>query len=360
MRTNSNRFNKRKLIQLGIALGILAVALIIILLLAMLVEKNTVPLSGDTPDGIVTRQPEDKKVTDDRVNIDGKWYRYKREIRTTLLIGIDEFGELREKDIYENPHQADFLLLLAKNDDNGDVFSIQINRDTMTNVNTLSVSGDRVGRNLEQICLAFSYGDGAETSCKNTVDAVNELLFGLPVEKYIAMTMSGIGVLNDEVDGVTLPCFCDFPELGYKKDEIVTLTGDEALTYVRARAIMADPTNVSRMERQRQYILAWSDIAKDKFKTAKAATGLIQHISPYLCTNCDSVTMANMAQELGEYKGAPIYVPEGELYYTGTRTGFVEFWPDDAKLKQLILELFYEPLEDPENPEISDNDTDGQ
>ena len=354
MRTNGNRFNKRKLIQLGTALGVLAVAMVLILLVVMFVEKKTVPLAGDTPEGIVTRKPEDTKVTDDRVNIDGRWYRYKREIRTTLLIGVDEFGELREHDIYENPHQADFLLLLAKNDDNGDVFSIQINRDTMTYVNTLSISGDRVGRNQEQICLAFSYGDGAETSCKNTVDAVNELLYGLPVEKYIAMTMSGIGVLNDEVDGVTLPCICDFPELGYKKDEIITLSGDEALTYVRARSIMADPSNVSRMERQRQYILAWSDIAKDKFKSAKEATELIQHISPYLCTNCDSVTMANMAQELGEYKGAPIYVPEGDLYYTGTRTGLVEFWPDEAKLKQLILDLFYEPLDNPEDTETDD------
>lgn len=354
MRTSNNRFNKRKLMQIGIALGLLAVALLIILLLVMAVEKTTSPLAGDNPDGIVTRQPEDTKATDDRVCIDGKWYRYKREIRTTLLIGVDEFGELREHDIYNNPHQADFLLLLAKNDDTGDVFSIQINRDTMTNVNTLSVSGDRVGRNLEQICLAFSYGDGAGTSCKNTVDAVNELLYGLPVEKYIAMTMSGMGILNDEVGGVTLPCYCDFPELGYKKDEVITLNGDEALTYVRARGIMADPTNAARMERQRQYILAWSDIAKDKFKSSREASQLIQHISPYLCTNCDSVTMANMAQELGEYKGAPIYVPEGDLYYTDTRTGLVEFWPDETKLKQLILDLFYEPLDDPENTKAAD------
>lgn len=358
MRTNSNRFNKRKLIQLGIALGILAVALIIILLLAMLVEKNTVPLAGDTPDGIVTRMPEDTKVTDDRVNIDGRWYRYKREIRTTLLIGVDEFGEIRENNIYNNNHQADFLLLLAKDDKTGEVFSIQINRDTITSVTALSVSGHATGRNEEQIALAYSYGGGGAISCENTVEAVKYLLYGLPVKDYIAMSMSGIGVLNDEVGGVTLPCICDFPQLGYKKDQVVTLTGDEALVYVRARMSMEDPTNVARMERQRQYILGWSDIAKDKFKSAKAATDLIKHIEPYLCTNCDSVTMANMAQELAEYKGAPIYVPEGESVYEGTANGFVEFRVDEAKLKQLILELFYEPLEDPENPEISDNDTD--
>ena len=342
----NNKFNKRKLLQLGIFIGVLLIVVLGLFLLVRTIENSASPLTTDNAEGIVTRTTEDTKEQDDRVYIDGKWYRYKREIRTTLLIGVDDFGPIRNNDLYNNIHQADFLLLLAKNDKNGDVFSIQINRDTMTSVKTLSVSGEAAGRNVEQIALAYSYGGGGTASCENTVDAVNYLLYGLPVRNYIAMTMSGIAVLNDEVGGVTLPCICDFPQLGYKKDQIVTLTGDEALIYVRSRMEMEDPTNVARMERQRQYILAWSDIAKDKFKSAKAATELIQHIEPYLCTNCDSVTMANMAQELGEYKGAPIYVPEGEVIYDGTESGFVEFWPDEESLKSLVLELFYEPLEE--------------
>ena len=39
MRTNGNRFNKRKLIQLGTALGVLAAAMVLILLVVMFVEK---------------------------------------------------------------------------------------------------------------------------------------------------------------------------------------------------------------------------------------------------------------------------------------------------------------------------------
>lgn len=355
MTGNKQKITKKKLFELGMFLGILAVVVFGLFLIVRKVESMTSPITSDNSEGIVTRTTGDETEEDDRVYIDGKWYRYKSEIRTTLLIGVDEFGEIRENNIYNNNHQADFLLLLAKDDKTGDVFSIQINRDTITSVTALSVSGHATGRNEEQIALAYSYGGGGTISCENTVEAVKYLLYGLPVKNYIAMSMSGIGVLNDEVGGVTLPCICDFPQLGYKKDQVITLTGDEALTYVRARMSMEDPTNVARMERQRQYILGWSDIAKDKFKSAKAATDLIKHIEPYLCTNCDSVTMANMAQELAEYKGAPIYVPEGESIYEGTANGFVEFRVDEAKLKQLILDLFYEPLNDPE----ADEDTIG-
>lgn len=342
----NGKLNKRKVFQLIICVAVIAAVVLGLLLIARTIERKESPLSNNSMEGLMIRNTGKSAEDDDRVYIDGQWYRYKSEIRTTLLIGIDDFGQIRENDIYNNSHQADFLLLLAKDDKTGDVFSIQINRDTMTSVNALTVSGESVGRNEEQIALAYAYGGGGAVSCENTVDAVSYLLYGLPVEKYIAMSMSGIGVLNDEVGGVTLPMLCDFPQLGYKKDEVVTLNADEALVYVRARSEMEDPTNIARMERQRQYILAWSDIAKDKFKSVKAATQLIEHIEPYLCTNCDSVTLANMAQELSEYKGAPIYVPEGEVLYTGTKSGFAEFRPDEGKLKSLVLDLFYEKLDE--------------
>ena len=345
------KFSKTKLIQIIIAGIVLVLIVLALFFIVRGIENEASPLDADNTEGIVTRTADTAKDQDDRVYIDGRWYRYKREIRTTLLIGVDDFGPIRDNDAYRNSNQSDFLLLLAKNDKTGDVFSIQINRDTMTSVPTLSVGGEAAGRNVEQIALAYSYGGGGHASCENVVEAVRYLLYGLPVKNYIAMTMSGIPVLNDEVGGVTLPCICDFPQLGFKKDQIVTLTGDQALTYVRARMEMEDPTNVARMERQKQYILAWSDIAKDKFKSADKATQLIEHISPYLCTNCDSMTLAKMAQELAEYKGAPIYVPEGTVDYESNINGFVENWVDETKLKQLVLDLFYEPIDEIETEE---------
>lgn len=326
-----------------IVIAIIAILIVfgIIFFLARMVENSTNPVSDDN--GIVTRENiSEEEVEDDKVYIDGKWYRPKKDIRTTLLIGIDDFGEIRENDAYENQNQADFLLLLAKNDTNGDTFSIQINRDTITDVPVLSVNGKLAGREEEQIALAHTYGNGGAESSENVVEAVKYFLYNIPVDKYIKMSMSGIALMNDEVGGVELKSKDDIPQIGAKKDEKIFLEGDDALVYVRARQGVGDETNLSRQERQRQYILAWSNIAKDKFKTSKAATEFISHISPYLETNCDAVTLANMAQELSEYETAPIYVPEGEAV-DGKK--FVEFYADEDKLRELIINLFYEEIE---------------
>jgi len=317
------------------------VAMIVIFALlvgAVLFVVKRFDTPGSDTGGIVTHKSSSAAGEEERVYINGKWYKPKTEIRKTLLIGVDDFGQIREEDLYNNHSQADFLLLLAKNEETGETFSIQINRDTMTSVQVLSVTGQVAGREIQQIALAHTYGSGGEDSCDNTLQAVKNFLYDIPMTEYIAMTMDGVAVLNDEVGGVTLKSLVDFPQLGVKKDEKITLTGDQALTYVRARSEMADPTNLARQERQRQYILAWSNLAKDKFKTRDKALELIEHISPYITTNCDAITLAGMAEQLSEYETAPIYSPEGEAVQ-GEQ--FVEFYADEEKLKEMILALFF-------------------
>ena len=68
-------------------------------------------------------------------------------------------------------------MLLVLDTDANTVQIIQLNRDTMTDVPWLDVLGKYGGTEYKQLCLAFNYGDGGASSCKNTWNAVSGLIF---------------------------------------------------------------------------------------------------------------------------------------------------------------------------------------
>jgi len=336
--------NGKKFVAIGVAVVGILLVFGLLYFSTKKFEEEFSPVSTDDADGVVTHTTDPvSEDADERVFINGKWYEYKNDMETTLLMGLDDFGEIRPNDLYENTAVCDFLMLLVKNDTRRETFAIQINRDTITDVNVFTIDGTPAGRDKMQIALAHTFGTGGADSCENTVDAASYFLYSIPIQNYIAMTMDGVGILNDEVGGVSLKSLDDFPKEGWKKDEMITLEGDEALTYVRGRKGIGDETNVSRQERQRQYILAWADVAKDKMKSTRAATKLIEGVSPYMCTNCDATKLAAMAEDMAEYQEAPIYVPEGEIV-EGEK--YIEFYADEDALRDLIIDLFYEEIKE--------------
>ena len=106
------------------------------------------------------------------------------------------------------------------------------------------------------MALAHTYGSGGSDSCLNAVKAVSRLLGGVKIDHYMTLTMDGVGKINNLVGGVTVTMLEDFSELdpAMKKGETVTLKGEQALLYVRTRQGIGDQSNLSRMERQRQYL----------------------------------------------------------------------------------------------------------
>jgi hypothetical protein len=121
---------------------------------------------------------------------------------------------------------------------------------------------------------------------------------------------------------------------------MVTLTGEQALTYVRARYGMEDPTNASRMKRQKQYLEAAYErtrdvAAQDDAFLSRAALQMADH----LVSDCSGNKLEVMLQRVSEYEFDAIYDIDGE-----TRMGeeFIEFYPDADALMQIFIECFYE------------------
>ena len=188
------------------------------------------------------------------VEVDGVTYRKKSRLTTILVMGVDH--DTQDSYEYRKAGQADFLRLVVLDDADKTVQQLQIDRDTITPVTVLGLLGDRYEPVTQQICLGYAFGDGRQTSCEVTVEAVENLLGGQTIDQYLAMGLDGISTLNDLAGGVTVTLEDDFSAIdpAMTKGATLTLQGEQAETYVRSRRSIGVGTNEARMARQESYI----------------------------------------------------------------------------------------------------------
>ena len=247
----------------------------------------------------------------------------------------------RWSDRYNGGGQADVLLLLVVDQGQKSFRVLQINRDTMADMDVLGVRGDVVGTEFQQICLAHHYGNGLEKSCENTVKTVSNLLYGIKIDGYAAIQMEAIPILNDMVGGVTVTIEDDFSQADTTlvQGETVTLQGEQALRFVRGRMSVGDGTNLSRMRRHRAYMHGF----EAAFTAAAGADRelvlkMYDAAHDYLVTDMGSKSITNLAEQCLGYENGGVVTVEGE-----GRVGrkYYEYYLDEASLRQTVLELFY-------------------
>lgn len=271
----------------------------------------------------------------------GEEYVLKENIETFLVMGLDKFEQDVSYDSYNNDLQADFLMLFVFDNDAKKVSALHINRDSMVKINVLGVAGETVGIVEKQIALAHTYGNGKDVSCRNVADSVSELLLGAKVNHYISITMDAVPTLNDLVGGVEVTVLDDFSGIDDTliKGEKVTLMGEQTLRYVRTRYGLEDSRNSTRMVRQKQYINAFYD----KFKACVDAdeefiVNTSLQISDYIVSDRSVTQLQTLAEKINTYDFVDIKDIEGE-----SKMGekFVEFYPDEASVKNTVINLFY-------------------
>ena len=274
----------------------------------------------------------------------GTAYAKKEDLETVLLMGLDKF-EGNSPESYLNNQQADFLLVLVIDEQAQTCTPIQLNRDTMTQIQILGVTGEPAGTFTGQLALAHTYGSGEEDSCENQVLAVSNLLYGMEIDHYISMTMDGVALLNDLVGGVTVEVMDDFSGIDdtLVQGETVTLLGEHALTYVRSRGGLDDSTNLHRMERQRQYLSALQGQMKKASQEEGFTLDALMQINEYLVSDCTINQLSDLAENLNTYEVGEILTTQGEAQ---VGEEFMEFTVDEDALQQLVMEVFYEPVED--------------
>lgn len=277
-----------------------------------------------------------------QVFMNGRWHA-KRDVDTVLLIGIDNMGLNQSSGSYTNLNQADFLALFIHDKVSGKNSVIHLNRDTMTDIPVLGVTGEAAGKRHAQLALAYNYGQGGIDSGRNTAKAVSHLLYGAEVDHFITLAMDAVPIVNDWAGGVTVKVEDDFTGIddALQPGSEVTLLGQQALTYVRVRRGLDDSTNLQRMKRQRTYASQWLKAAQPYLNDTSAVAELILQLSDYHYSDCTANELSEFAAMVGQHPSIEIYEIDGEA-----RQGeqYMEFYVDESAVQQLVLKLFYSPV----------------
>lgn len=256
-----------------------------------------------------------------------------------MVLGIDEFGPVKDSGSYNNPGAADMVTLLVFNETEEVCDILCLNRDTMVEMPVLGIGGKKAGTLVGQLALSHTYGSGLEDSCENTREAVSNFLYGVKIDYYASFNMDAITLINDAVGGVTVTVTDDFSDVDptITKGEI-TLKGEQAINFVRTRKGVGDQKNISRIERQKEYMEGFLDSFGEKADDESFFLSAYDEIKPYVVTDCSATVLSGIVSRYGDYKLGEVLSPEGENVLGGE---FYEFHADEEALDELILELFY-------------------
>lgn len=287
-------------------------------------------------EGEALYRPEEYSLT-----VDGTTYRLRKGLESYLLIGLDKYSiDAPDPDAHRNTQQADFLILMLVDHENKSYTALHINRDTMTEIQRYGLAGMKLKSFIGQITLSHTYGGGGTDSCRYTCDAVSKLLLGVPVTHYLSLTMDAIPALNDLVGGVTVLINDDFsnvdPDLVQGTRQ--RLVGQQALTFVRARAGMKDASNLNRMERQREYMSGLYDAMHKKLsEDGSFSLELADTLTPYMVSDLSAEGLANLAASLNDYSNNGVESISGNAV-VGEK--FMEYYVDEDALRDQVIRLF--------------------
>ncbi len=279
----------------------------------------------------------------------GAWYAPRADVETVLVLGLDRS---QREDIGQSGSyaQSDLILLLKIDRTNETYQAFQINRDTMAEIQDFDQYGRPSGTYMAQLALAYAhaqaYTNHDRTAGMAAMDAVSRLMYGVEIDHYVTLTMDGLMLLNDLAGGVTVEIRDDFSAVdpALVQGETVTLLGEHALNYVRARHEVGEGTNLERMERQREYLSG----LQEKLSTLAAeddgfVSASLLELAEHMGSDCTAQQLSALAESLREYHMEGDTVLEGEAVETEK---YIEFYPDEETLQRLVIEEFYEPAEE--------------
>ena len=271
----------------------------------------------------------------------GKDYYLKDNVETILVMGIDNYGVDNKINDYLMSSQCDVIYLFVVDHDSKTYQTLQLNRDTMTSVRSFDEKGNDIGYRNLQLALAHSYGKDEDDRCLNAAEAVSGLLFDTPIDHYISLTMEAIPVLNNSVGGVTVTVPGDMTaaDPSFVEGATIKLRDDQVEDFVRARMSLPNDTNIFRMERQKQYLDNWKNLAVTKVETdPKFALELVLSLSEYMTSDMSANELSDFGSTLSDYQDLGLLTTTGR---TEEDHLFTEYFVDMDDLEAKIVSMLY-------------------
>lgn len=310
-------------------------------------QQHEAVSGAPTPEPTVTPEPAPDAPEEYDLLYDGKYYRLRKNVVSVLFMGVDSrTNEAAAGTLAIGTNQTDTLLVGVFDTANGSLRILHIPRDTQTDIKILDMAGQYVKTEKTHLCLQHAYGDGGKKSCELTLDAVDNLLFGAPVYRYVSMGTDGIIKAVNAIGGVELEMLDDFTFVSssMKKGAVVKLNGKRAKAYISSRINKGlDGTDSSRVERQIQFLKAFVTKAKAMAKENPALVlTLYNAVKDYVQTDLsmdELLLLANKALDAGFSENMLIRLPG---------TVGTEYQPyfhmDEAAARAVVIDLFYEEI----------------
>lgn len=260
----------------------------------------------NTPQAAAASSSEVKKQQKGWIVYKGHNYRYNNAILTFLLMGIDE------------KKKADTLFLLVLNPHKKVINLIPINSDSMTAIAVYDDRGIQEDTLTAQIGIQYMFGEGNKTSCEYQIEAVSNFMGGISINGYLAVDMDVIPEVIEMIDGADQ----EIPE-------DVTADGRFA----------------------RQIYLLTELISRIKQLTEKDFTvpvKIYSQVSDRVITDITADEVVYLAAVAGGYRfdsGQVIMIPgKSAGREEDMDSDYDEFYVDGEALYELILDVFYEPV----------------
>ncbi len=356
-KTRNDKWHQRSwwqklLIVLGLLFaGIIALILLLAICIIILKEMGLMKLTDYSNIDISAPDIENSVTVTDNgryVTYKGQEYRFNENMTNILCIGVDKTELGTTDDIVGTGGQGDALYIVSLDTDTGKTTIIAVPRDIVTDIGVYSASGEYIGTEKHQLCLAYAYGDGRKTSCLNTVTAVSRLMYQIPINSYFAVDMSAIADLNDAIGGVTVTLtddsFYDVNHHRHYKGETLTLYGKNALLYVQQREVRYLESTTERMGHQITYLRSFTsktiEMTKSDITTPVKLYNIVAENSETNLTTSTITAFATCVVSGGFSEFDFVTVP-GTLTSGGT---YAEYVVDETALYEMILDIYYDPV----------------
>ncbi|MDD6727845.1 MAG: LCP family protein [Eubacteriales bacterium] len=325
----------------------IAIAVLLILLFLILAIVFTVVYLESHGKSDMKNVSEDTSY-EEVIEYKGQSYVYNDDVISIAFIGVDKRDLGLEDGVVGTAGQADADVLFTVNTQTGRVKVIAVPRDTMVDVDLYSESGIFLRSEELQLCLSYAYGDGKESSAQNVTTSLSRILYDVPVNKYFALDLNGIAPINDAIGGVTVTSLYDFDDIGVKKGDEIHLEGDLTEKYVRTRDLDTVNASLNRTARQVQYIKAFAgQVVPAVMQDFSIISSLYNTAADYSTTNL-SLSNATYLASLLISKGVTDFETvtlEGEMVESDKKDYadfvYAEFYPDEDKLMEVVLDTFY-------------------
>ncbi|GHU73294.1 hypothetical protein FACS1894184_21180 [Clostridia bacterium] len=276
----------------------------------------------------------------------GKQFKPKNNLLSVLFLGIDRTLDTQEANPgYRYHGQSDFVMLVVVDKDKHSITRLNIDRDSITDIQVLGILGDYAGTRQERVSLAFSFGDGREQSAELTAEAVKRLFPYSKVDYFLAFDLGAISKMNDVVGGVTVQISGDLTVIdpSWVPGAKITLQGNQTEQFVRRRMDVGSGTNEERMQRQNVFLSALSDILVEKFKED------ISFVNTFFdALEDDMVSNMQYGRMVNEVAWAQGYEIRAIQTITGTheidQRGLMAFYVDEGAAASWVIDTFYDSV----------------